>query len=358
MSENPDYLHADEPARAEQPPDFSPDFFDDVAEPSPLTSTHVEESVEPVYPEQMTDYNPGPDPLPASRAFPVVFGVLMVAAIGAAILFNSNATKETPAPAAPPAAPPAAAPAAETPAPGGSDALAGDVKSLKGEIEKLTGQLKDLSAKVDGLPKPTPPADLKPIQAKIDDLTKTFASVEGVSEKLDKIDTQVKSLDSGVKSATDKVSALSADVKKAADAAAKAEADAAKAMSGAAAAVPAATTAATPTSPAAVKPDEDKTASDLAQGADLFKAGKYKEADEVFKKLADSSPKDARVYYYAALANGMTTGGWQTSSVKIATTGAELEKSGATKPADVDAAFSGLSADLKPWLAYFRKLGK
>jgi hypothetical protein len=38
--------------------------------------------------------------------------------------------------------------------------------------------------------------------------------------------------------------------------------------------------------------------------------------------------------------------------------GAELERAGSPKPADVDAAFADLPATLKPWLTFFRKKAK
>ena len=92
----------------------------------------------------------------------------------------------------------------------------------------------------------------------------------------------------------------------------------------------------------------------MTGGVDLFKAGKYKEADEVFKKLAAADPKDARVYYYAALSRGLSTSDWQGETLSTATKGAELEKAGTPKPPEVDAAFADLPANLKPWVAYFR----
>ena len=89
-----------------------------------------------------------------------------------------------------------------------------------------------------------------------------------------------------------------------------------------------------------------------------FKAGQYKEASEIFKKLETADAKDARVYYYGALARGMTTGDWKNDTLTMAAKGAELEKAGTTKPADIDAAFAELPVTLKPWLTYFRKTAK
>ena len=357
MSENPEFPHEGDPARAEELHDLPTDFFDDAAEHLPDPSApmdvlgHAEAGESPHGPHP-TSHVPEVEVPPGAPVFPVVLGILMVGVIVVSILVSNmdKGTKESTAATATTPAPTVPDPAAAI------EPLAGDVKSLKNDLAKLTGQLEALSAKVAGLPKPPPPPDLKPIQAKLDDLSKSVASVQGVSAKLDQVDAQVKSLEAGVKSTGVKVSALALDVQSASAAAAKAHADAAKAMTAASTPAPAASTPA-PASTTA-KPEEDKDATSLAQGADLFKAGKYKEADEVFKKLAGASPKDARVYYYAALTNGLTTQDWQNETVKIATQGADLEKSGATKPADIDTAFSGLPENLKPWLVYFRKLGK
>jgi len=212
-----------------------------------------------------------------------------------------------------------------------------EVKDLKGQIDSLSGQLKGLLAKVEGLPKPPEPVDLTPVQGKIDDLSKSVATVAGLSEKVGKLDERLGGIDGEIKTVNEKVVALAEDVKKAA-----------------AAPAPAATTAVATT----VKPEEDKTAAGLTEGAGLFKAGKYKEASDLFKKLEAADAKDARVYYYSALANGMSTGDWKNDTLTTAAKGAELEKAGTTKPADIDAAFAELPVTLKPWLTYFRKAAK
>jgi predicted Zn-dependent protease len=152
-----------------------------------------------------------------------------------------------------------------------------------------------------------------------------------VAEKVGKIDERLSALDGSLKSVKDDLGELSGEVKK------RAEAPAAKPAEVAAA---------------------DETATTIGQGAELFKAGKYKEAADVFKKLESANVKDARVYYYAALLKGLNTANWQGETVTTGEKGAELEKAGSPKPADVDAAFADLPATLKPWLTFFRKKAK
>ncbi len=356
--------HPDHPAKD----DFPADFFDDVSEPSPVLGASAptedwgvtadpqpfaghtpEPNMPPIHAAAPVDYTeptavPKPLPHPAAHQYPSLppdpprsgtpafagmLGTLILGGIGTAMYMTMTQPTSTPPPAA------AAAPAAPvgevtaaTPAP--TDPIAAEVKELKGQLDSLSGQLKGLMTKVESLPKPPEPVDLAPVQGKIDDLAKSVATVTALSDKVGKLDERLGGIDGGIKTVNEKVAALSEEVKKAA---------------------------ASPTV-AAIKPEDDQTATALAEGAGLFKAGKYKEANDVFKKLEAADAKDARVYYYAALANGLTTKDWQNETVKIAAKGAELEKAGTTKPADVDAAFADLPANLKPWLTFFRKAAK
>jgi uncharacterized protein YoxC len=205
------------------------------------------------------------------------------------------------------------------PTPGNT--LAAEIKEMKSQLDGLSGQLKELQGKVDALPKPKPVPDLKPIQDKVDDLAKSVAAVVPLGDK-------VNNLDASVKSVKGDLDGLAAEVKKLA-------------------------------APAPAAEESSSAAPALSEGVDLFKAGKYKEAGEVFKKVESANPKDARVYYYEAFANALATGNWQGDpTLALARKGAELEKAGTTKATEVDAAFATLPANLKPWLAFFRTQAK
>ena len=55
----------------------------------------------------------------------------------------------------------------------------------------------------------------------------------------------------------------------------------------------------------------------------------------------------------------MTTNEWQGGeTLRLAAKGATAEKTGATKPADIDSAFADLPTNLKSWLRFFRSQGK
>lgn len=93
----------------------------------------------------------------------------------------------------------------------------------------------------------------------------------------------------------------------------------------------------------------------MDQAVELFNAKKYAEARDAFTKLQTASPNDARVWYYSALATGWGTGKWADDADRLAKVGLEKEKAGQPASDQVDAAFAGLAAGSKDWLAAYRK---
>jgi hypothetical protein len=301
--------------------DIPPDFFDDAVDPegTPLTPA-------PTHEYAVRGHTPSylpPSDRPLMPIFPALLGLILAGATIAAWLLS----KPHPGPATIEAAPPPTSPESQL-----TKSLAGEFKGVHGQVEALTAQLKGLESKLveSTRPEPAPAPDLKPLQAKVDDLARSVAQAAPLADRIDKLHDRLGSVDGELKAVKDDLSALKDEVAKAATKPADAR-------------------------PAEVKPEADDTAAALTQGTDLFKAGKYREAGDVFKRLASANAKDARVYYYAALINGLTTGNWQGDTLTTAARGAELEKAGSPGSADVDAAFADLPAALKPWLAFFRK---
>ena len=231
--------------------------------------------------------------------------------------------------------------AAPPPAPSPTEVLGPEVAGLKTQIDNLTAKLQGFQEKVDNLPKPEPAAELAPIRVKVDQLARSVAAVTPVAEDVGTLRTRVGGVDAALKSLKEEVSGLKEEIQTLA------------------------TTKPNPTIPApgpsapavaaeATPPPPDADAPDLSEGINLFKAGKYKEAGDFFKGLESAQPNDARVYYYEAFVNGLITKDWKGETLKLASKGAELEKSGATKSADIDAAFADLSPNLKSWLTFFR----
>jgi hypothetical protein len=103
-----------------------------------------------------------------------------------------------------------------------------------------------------------------------------------------------------------------------------------------------------------VKPVEVSLAS-LVQGNALLKAGMYKEASDYFRKLTESNPGDARVWYFAAVSRGSATKDWVGETKRMVEKGIEREKAGSPDRAKIDAAFNDLFPTVKPWLEGYRK---
>ena len=223
----------------------------------------------------------------------------------------------TPTPAPTPT--PTTAPAPD-PTPSPTELLAGELKSTQ---DRLTA----LSEKIEALPKPEPPADLKPLEDKVAEQAKSLETMVPLPEKLGKVEESVVGLNTLVTSIKSDLDALKEEIKKTNEALAAL-----------------ATKAAEPAKP-----------SEFDSAAGLFQSGKYKDAQAIFAKLAAENPTDARVFYYAALANGSANNVWNGETETLVNKGIELEKAGTPKVAEIDAAFADLLPQLKTWLGAYRK---
>ena len=109
---------------------------------------------------------------------------------------------------------------------------------------------------------------------------------------------------------------------------------------------------------AARPPLEDVNVADEAfgQGVELFQKSRYDDALNLFSRMEQTHPNDARVWYFAALSNGLATGKWDGKTAELVQKGIEREKAGSPKPAEIDTAFRDLTtATGKDWLAGYRK---
>jgi hypothetical protein len=265
---------------------------------------------------------------PSGRFMPILLGIAFIAAITAAALVGSwsagNLLKKAAAP-LPPAPStvstptPEPAPAAPTPA------TADDLKALRGEVEGLAKQLAALATKVDGLPKAEPAPDLKPIQAKLDDLGGLAEKFGELSKKVDAADEQARAASKAADSSKEEIAALTAKIDK-------------------------------PVEAVAPKPTAEPKLADIGPAAELFRANKFADARAALAKLRQSNPEDARVWYYSALANGFATGKWDGETEQLVLKGVERERIGTPDAAQIDAAFSGLAGTAgKSWLAAYRR---
>jgi hypothetical protein len=94
----------------------------------------------------------------------------------------------------------------------------------------------------------------------------------------------------------------------------------------------------------------------LESGVGLFNEKKYGEAYARFRKLLQAQPEDARVWYYAALSYGLSTGDWNRMTQSMVEEGVAREKAGKPAKAEIDSALSGLTRETgKDWLDFYRR---
>ena len=336
----------DEHGPSETHPEPAPDFFDSPGEPAEVPPVEFDpEAIAPIGEQPAvhdlhgTQYPPPPGPpedAPGHPIFPVVLGASMLAALAIACFANLESPKtQAPIDNAP-------LPVVSSPPSPVDGALTEDVKGIKAQIDGLADQVKGLQAKVEGMPKSASAEDLEKLQDKIADLAKAD---EGFPKTVAALDGRVGALDKSLGQFRNEVGSLKDEVKKIGEAG--------PSRPSSAPAEPKPEYAANP-KPADVNL-EDQAVSD---GADLFKAGKYKEANDVFRKATEAAPNDARVWYFAALSNGAASNVWTGETLRLVNKGVEREKAGTPEPSKIDQLFTTLDPKMKAWIDYYRKTAK
>src|SRR5206468_1960107 len=88
----------------------------------------------------------------------------------------------------------------------------------------------------------------------------------------------------------------------------------------------------------------------------LFQEKRYGEAYAVLRKLLQSQPDDARLWYYAALSYGLSKGDWGRITQSMVDEGIAREKAGKPPKPEIDADLAGLSKETgKEWLDFYRR---
>jgi hypothetical protein len=94
----------------------------------------------------------------------------------------------------------------------------------------------------------------------------------------------------------------------------------------------------------------------LTPAIEQFDKKQYQQAYDSFMNVARSKPEDARVWYYAALARGFSTGEWKGETEQLVERGVEREKADTPPKAEIDEAFRGLTHETgKEWLGFYRR---
>jgi hypothetical protein len=206
----------------------------------------------------------------------------------------------------------------------------GEVHSELGTLGRELARLEDrLNARTSA---PPAPLDLAPLRTRIDDLVEESQRLSPLPATFQSLRQRVDVLDKGLNALRTEVAA----VPKQLDTSLNALKDAMVSRS----------------VPDRVSPTD--LARDL--GAALFRDGKYPASREVFRTLVQSYPNDARLWYLAALANGLTSGDWTGETEGLVRRGLACEQRGSPKRSDIDAQFSTLTKEQgKDWLEEWRK---
>ncbi|GAC1464810.1 MAG: hypothetical protein NVSMB9_03840 [Isosphaeraceae bacterium] len=335
MSDNLEQPEPDAPSHVPASGGDQPvDFFSDAAETSPLAPVSHTASSNP----SLAFPSPRLDEAPVRSRFPVVLAALMLGAIALSWYYQGRRESKEEASAAtrpdststPSASPTSSAETSPSTTP--IERPTPEASRLDARIEELSARIKTTEEKLKSTPASgtpgLPSTDLKPIQTRLDAVAKSVAPLSPLPEALGNLTRRVDGLDESVKSLRDEIALLKGEFKK----------------------VGSKTSTREPKTGT-----EDSSSPPWARGAELFKAGKYQEASDLFRTLDSSAARDARIYYYAALARGSATGDWTGETVNLVTRGIELEKAGSPQSSEVDASFADLPARLKPWLEGYRR---
>jgi hypothetical protein len=283
----------------------------------------------------------------------LVFG--MIGACLSLNLFENSSHAAAPGPRAPSRAPAARA--------GEPDS---DVKALKTQLETLAQRVDSLKQRIDDIPKGEPNAGLSMLQIQVADLTKAAREASPLPAQVEKVNQQLTLLSQEIGSLRSDISDVQTRIDRASRPASGIPTVADVPKPAAEAPKPSAENPAAPAPPPQVvdlpKPDapaEEDDDSQWKRAVGLFKKSNFKDALEVFDRLELTRPDDARVWYFAALCRGFTTGEWSGGTEDLAEKGVEREQAGTPSASEIDRAFRGLNTSTgKDWLAAYRARAK
>ncbi|HET6881182.1 MAG TPA: hypothetical protein VFI31_13565 [Pirellulales bacterium] len=211
-----------------------------------------------------------------------------------------------------------------------------DAETFKKELEHLAHRLDLLGGRIDNLTtnkEKTPPV-LHTMQTKMTDLEREVDQIANLPAKFSRLERKTSDLEQEFKSLKERMTGaetpIATDLSPSGLGSDKAEL------------------------PAADADPADEATLNLAAG--LLREGHYSQSYEVLRRLQRARPKDARVWYLSALANGLATGNWDGKTKQLAEQGIACERSGRPSHIDIDETLSGIdSAEAMSWMAELRK---
>ncbi|APW58952.1 Potassium-transporting ATPase KdpC subunit [Paludisphaera borealis] len=258
------------------------------------------------------------------------------------LLLNLDLDREAPGP-KPPAVTPTATPSvAAPPAP-----VAEAVSAITASLNALSSRVDTLQERVGAAPDANAATEVKDLRARVDritdDLSPTAESVRRMDELVKRVATLGRDLD-----------AVRSEAKLARGGDPSAESDKkiqairmeVQSLKGSFMRLEAASR------------DAKAQPPGLDPAVKLFQSKQYAESARAFRALTLSHPDDARVWYFAALAQGLSTSQWQGAEVlELVHKGGEREQAGTPSSETIDKAFAGLTGETgRDWLAYYRQL--
>lgn len=208
---------------------------------------------------------------------------------------------------------------------------ADDAEALKKQLKHLDDRIDRLSQRIDRVTRPedqTPPV-LHTLQVQMNDLARELDELAGLPAHLHRLDRQIASVEERFKTLRSQVATND---------------ESSSVGLGAAAGAP---------SSRSMDDGNDPTL-ELAIG--LFQEAQYSQARQVLRRLQREYPKDARVWYFSALANALASGDWKGETEVLVEKGVECERSGTSSKAEIDLALSVLTPDTgSDWLARHRR---
>ncbi|HWB08688.1 MAG TPA: hypothetical protein VG826_05670 [Pirellulales bacterium] len=219
-----------------------------------------------------------------------------------------------------------------------------DAETFRKELEHLSHRLDLLAGRIDQVTQPetqTPPV-LHTLQEKVNELESEVDRVANLPHRFERLQQKLSSAGEEIKMLKERISGEEMPI---------GEAPSAQPENGPVADDRSATIAFEATGTA--NPADEAT---LKLAIGLFREGHYSQAYEVLRRLQRERPRDARVWYYSALANGMATGDWSGKTKRLAERGLACEKAGTPSRNDIDAALTNLpSGHGEDWLAEQRQ---
>lgn len=220
------------------------------------------------------------------------------------------------------------------------------IDRLDERLNGLSDQNKQLQARLEKMPGPAPAPDLSPLEQKV-------ARVDALSQQVEDLGKRIEPLSQQLSQARQKIAELGGKLdelrRDGSTASARTAANRGSLDSSVRGAVHPAGEDASPAG------DAGSVDAALEPALSRFREGQYKEADEAFRKLTQSNPDDARVWYFAALSHGLATGDWGKATEEMVKEGAEREKAGKPKKSVIDSALAGLTKEKgKEWIDYYR----